>query len=296
MKCTDRVSASLLVAAALGVFLTIEARAQEAELPDRDRLSMLPMERLVLPIGDDGQEMEVAVYKPHTYDPERSYPLLVVLDADPLLGILKTINFLWVEEGKAAAPILVGLPFGSTPGAIWKNRSYYLLPRAVGMIDYYDTQIPLNTGGGAPELAHFLNEELMPNLLKNFSVDRRRIGLAGFSMGGLFAAWHAVTYSGTFSDYIVIAPPLAAPFIGTEFDKATQSLRDREFARPTRIYVSYAEHDLAYVRSGAPKWAKVWEALDDIDLHFRLDVIAGQRHDAGAIPALINAYEFLYGK
>ena len=212
------------------------------------------------------------------------------------MGLLKTINFLWVEEGKAVAVILVGLPFGNTPSAIWKNRSYYLLPRAVGVIDYYDAQIPLNNGGGAPELARFLQQELLPYLLKQYSVKRDRIGLAGFSMGGLFAAWHAVTHPGTFSDYIVIAPPLAAPFVGLEFDKATQSLRNRGFARATRIYVSYAENDLAYVRSGAPRWAKVWETLDDIDLHFRADVIAGQRHDAGAIPALINAYEFLYGK
>ena len=140
----------------------------------------------------------------------------------------------WAEEGKATAAILVGLPFGNTPSAIWKNRSYYLLPRAVGVIDYYDAQIPLNNGGGAPELARFLQQELLPYLLKQYSVKSDRIGLAGFSLGGLFAAWHVVTHPGTFSDYIVIAPPLAAPFVGLEFDKATQSLRNRGFTRATR--------------------------------------------------------------
>ena len=171
MRCNTRVFTRVLVAAVFGVLLSVvAAHAQEAEPSAGARLSMLPLERRVLPIGDDGQEMEVVVYKPHTYDPDQSYPLLVVLDADPLLGLLKTINFLWVEEGKATAAILVGLPFGNTPSAIWKNRSYYLLPRAVGVIDYYDAQIPLNNGGGAPELARFLQQELLPYLLMKTSI------------------------------------------------------------------------------------------------------------------------------
>lgn len=255
---------------------------------------MIPMERLVLPIGKRGQQMEVVVYTPHTYDPAQSYPLLVVPDADPLLGLLKTINFLWVGEGKAQPVILVGLPFGSTPGEIWANRSYYLLPESVGVIDYYDAQLPLNNGGGAPELASFLQDELLPRILKRYSVDHDRVGLAGFSMGGLFAAWHLVTHPGVFSDYIIVAPPLAAPFVGPEFEVATQSLRRRGFARPTRIYVSYAEDDLAYVRSGAARWSSLFDAIEDEDLHFRGEMIGGLRHDSGAIPALINAYEFLY--
>ena len=89
--------------------------------------------------------------------------------------------------------------------------SYYLLPDSVGTIEYYDAQIPLNNGGGVSELAEFLQERVLPAVLKQYSVDRTRIGLAGFSMGGLFAAWYFVTHPGIFSDYIIIAPPLAAP-------------------------------------------------------------------------------------
>ena len=37
---------------------------------------------------------------------------------------MKTVDFLWSEEGKAAPVILVGVPFGADPGAIWKNRTY----------------------------------------------------------------------------------------------------------------------------------------------------------------------------
>ena len=86
------------------------------------------------------------------------------------------------------------------------------------------------------------------------------------------------------------------PFVGPEFEKATQSLRHRGFRRLTRIYVSYAEDDLALVRSGAAPWIDAWEKLDDANLRFRAERFGGLRHDAGAIPGLMNAYEFLYGK
>lgn len=277
------------------VFMIPSTHAQEPAASDQP-LTMLPMERIELPIGNGSQEMEVVVCTPHTYDPAQTYPLLVVLDADPLLGLLKTVSFLWAEEGKAVPVILVGLPFGATPGAIWTNRSYYLLPDSVGVIAYYDAQVPVNNGGGAPELARFLHEEVLPAVFDRYSVNRERVGLAGFSMGGLFTAWHLVTHPGIFSDYVIIAPPLAPPFVGREFERATESLLQRGFGRHTRIYIAYAEDDLASVRLGAEQWMTAWEAFDDLDLTFRGEVIKGHRHDSGAIPALLSAYEFLYGR
>lgn len=284
----------LALGTALVLLLTsLHVHAQEPTAPSAP-LSMLPMERLELPLGESGQAMEVVVYTPHTYDPAQSYPLLVVPDADPLLGLLKTINFLWSEEGKAEPVILVGLPFGATPGAIWVNRSYYLLPDSVGVIDYYNSQVPVNSGGGAPELARFLHDEVLPVVLNRYSVDRTRLGLAGFSMGGLFAAWHLVTHPGIFSDYLIAGPPLAAPFVSEAFAQASKALQRRGFDRPTRVYVAYAEDDLASVESGAGTWIEAWETSDAADLMFQGEIIEGHRHDAGAIPALINGYAFLY--
>ncbi len=275
--------------------LSCPAGAQAPAPATAERLSVLPADRIVLPIGNKGQEIELVVSTPHTYDPSQKYPVLVVLDADPLLGLLKTVGFLWSEEGKARPVILVGLPFGANPSAIWKNRSYYLLPKPVGVIEYYDAQVPLNSGGGAIELAGFLHEKVVPTVMKKYSVDPNRVGLAGFSMGGLFAAWHLATHPGLFTDYLVLAPPIAEPFVGPEFEKATQSLRHRGLERPTRLYVAYADDDLKQVLSGASTWIEGWSKTEDSNLSFRSDVITGHRHDSGAIPALINGFEFLYG-
>ena len=275
--------------------LSFQAGAQEPAPAAAERLSVLPADRIVLPIGNKGQEIELVVSTPHTYDPSQTYPVLVVLDADPLLGLLKTVGFLWSEEGKAAPPILVGVPFGADPGAIWKNRTHYLLPKAVGVIEYYDAQVPLNSGGGAVELADFLEDGVVPAVLERYSADPNRVGLAGFSMGGLFAAWHLVTHPDLFSDYLVVSPPLAEPFVGLEFKRATAALRRRGFTRPTRVYVAFADEDLEQVLSGAGAWIEGWTTSEDGNLHFHSELITGHRHDAGAIPALISGYEFLYG-
>jgi predicted alpha/beta superfamily hydrolase len=273
------------------------ALGEQTESVSGQQLDMLPMARIPLPIGSHGQTMQMVVYLPHVYDAAHSYPLLVVPDADPLLGILKTIDFLWVEAGKSEPVILAGLPWGSTADAAWTNRSYYFLPDRVGLVEYYDQQLPVNNGGGAPELAAFLERQVLPAVFERYNVDRRRLGLAGFSMGGLFAAWHLVTHPGVFSDYLIVSPPLAAPFVGPEFARASEALRRRGFERPTRIYAAYAEDDIASVRSGAAAWIETWKGPNRIDnLDWRSEVVAGSRHDDGAVPALIDGYEFLYGK
>ena len=258
-------------------------------------LTSLPVERLRLPLGD-GRMMDVAVYVPHSYDPSAAYPVLLIPDADPLMGLLQSVSFLWAEEGTAQGAILVGLPFGSNAGAIWTNRSYYLLPDSVGVVDYYGSQLPLNTGGGAAELAQFLEDEVLPAVQERYSVDPGRLGLAGFSMGGLFAAWHLVTHPGLFSDYLIIAPPLSPPMIDEDFTRALEQVVSNGFDRPTRVYVSYAENDLEMVKAGASSFVKVWEAADDPLLTFRSELFPGLRHDGGAVPALTNGYMFLYGR
>lgn len=259
-------------------------------------LTMLKPERIALPIGDGAQRLEVSVFLPHIYDPAESYPVLVVLDADPLLGVLKTINFLWVEERKSAPVILVGVPFGSSAAEIWANRSYYLLPNRVGVVDYYGSEIPLNNGGGASHFAKFIQDEVLPLVFENYSVDSNHVGLAAFSMGGLFAAWHLVTHPDVFTDYLIIAPPLAPPFVDSSFERSTHQLQRRGFSRPTRLYVAYAESDLRYVLSGASSWVAEWRKNEGANLIIHSEIFKGHRHDAGAVPALINGFEFLYAR
>ncbi len=240
--------------------------------------------------------IEEVVYKPHMYNPSQKYPILLVPDADPMLGIIKTMNFLWTEEQYTIPIILVGIPFGKTPGSIWVNRSYYFLPDSVGTINYYGNSVPLNNGGGAQEFVQFLNKQVLPTIDREYNVDQERIGLIGFSMGGLFAAWHLVNYPGYFSDYIIIAPPLDKHFIGNEFNLAFIKLKSHGFTRFTNVYVAYAEHDLDSVRKGAGQWIEDWKDIDDENLNFLGEEIKGLRHDSGAIPATINGYRFLYGK
>lgn len=259
-------------------------------------LSGLPIERVRLPLGDSGLMMDVAIYVPHTYDSSEIYPVLVIPDADPLMGLLQSVSFLWAEEGSAQSAILVGLPFGDDGGKIWTNRTFYLLPDSVGVVEYYGVQLPLNSGGGAADLALFLHDQVLPAVRDRYSVDPSRLGLAGFSLGGLFAAWHLVTHPGVFSDYLIIAPPLSEPMIARDFTRAFEQRLRRGFDRPTRVYVSYAEDDLEMVKDGVPSWIDAWNRVDDDNLTFRSEVFPGLRHDGGAVPALANGYMFLYGR
>lgn len=88
---------------------------------------------------------------------------------------------------------------------------------------------------------------------------------------------------------------LAEPFVGLDFKTATDALRRRGLTRPTGLYVAYAEEDLKQVLSGAAAWVESWSSTKDANLSLRSQVIRGHRHGSGAVPALINGYELLYG-
>ncbi|MBD3648348.1 MAG: hypothetical protein HUJ31_13050 [Pseudomonadales bacterium] len=269
------------------------ATGQEADSPAP--MTAIPPDRLLLPISENRQ-MEVVVSLPHRYDPDEKYPVLIVTDADPLLGLLKTLNFLWTEDGKTEPVILVGLPFGANADEIWTNRSWYLLPNPIGVVDYYDIKLPVNNGGGAPELARFIHDTVLPEISRRYSIDGDRMGLGGFSMGGLFAAWHFINHPGVFTDYLISAPPLTRPFTGDAFKERLNARREAGFDRPTKLYTAYAENDLQQVQKGVPTWIRAWQSLDDPNLQFRSQVVANARLDGGAIFALIDGFEFLYAK
>jgi len=62
--------------------------------------------------------------------------------------------------------------------------------------------------GGGPDLYHFIEQELMPFIERQYSVDKHDRGLLGVSLGGLFAATCLFQHPNTFKRYIICSPSL----------------------------------------------------------------------------------------
>ncbi|MFW5950838.1 MAG: alpha/beta hydrolase [Gemmatimonadota bacterium] len=170
-------------------------------------------------VGDD---FELYVKLPSSYGQgERAYPVLFVLDGNRSFPLYATTSQLYATPGTDNAEILViGVAYpvdedpllGLADWAARRNRD--LTPQRRPETEVYwerrlraipeRRHIDVKTGGGAAFL-EFLRDEAVPFVEANYRVLDDR-GLAGYSLGGLFALYVLLHAPDAFDRYLVGDP------------------------------------------------------------------------------------------
>jgi predicted alpha/beta superfamily hydrolase len=164
-----------------------------------------------------GHDYHVYVSLPASYrQGDRRYPVLYVPDLDEgflsLKGANRMMGFAKLEgmEDMLEEFILVGVPLKWEGVSDWaRQRAFDLTPTDVETVDTSFSKLfggDVKTGGG-PMFLRTLKEELIPLIESKYRANSDR-GLAGFSLGGLFAAYVWVYDSNTFSRYLIGSPSL----------------------------------------------------------------------------------------
>ena len=164
-----------------------------------------------------GHDYHVYVSLPASYRlGDQHYPVLYVPDVDELFFSLRSASFM-LSMGELAGMgkmleefILVGVPLKSDGVLDWfRKRAFDLSPTEV---ESWNTSMAKPFGGevhtgGASKFLRTLKEELIPFIESKYRVTSDR-GLAGDSLGGLFAAYVLLNDGSTFSRYLIGSPPL----------------------------------------------------------------------------------------
>jgi len=164
-----------------------------------------------------GHDYHVYVSLPASYrQGDQRYPVLYVPDIDDGFLGLRSANS-WMSLGKFIGLgymleefILVGVPLKSEGVLDWaRKRAFDLTPTEV---EAQNTILGKLVGGevhtgGASMFLRTLKEELIPFIESKYRVTSDR-GLAGFSFGGLFAAYVWLNDGNTFSRYLIGSPSL----------------------------------------------------------------------------------------
>jgi uncharacterized protein len=184
-----------------------------------------------------GHDYHVYVSLPASYHQgDRRYPVLYVPDYEGFFLILKIADEMMNIENMLEEFILVGVPLKSEGVQDWiRKRAFDLTPTGVEEVNKSFSQIfggEVHTGG-APLFLRTLKEELIPYIESKYRVTSDR-GLAGYSFGGLFAAYVWLNDGGTFSRYLIGSPSLwwdKGMILKTEADlaKSGKALHGRVF-------------------------------------------------------------------
>ena len=149
----------------------------------------------------------ISVNLPNDYNPQQKekYPVVYLLDANLYFDILATTINKYSEVGLAPSVIFVGIGYKDFPAMdSLRNRD-----------DTYPTAIPeyqMTVSGGADKFLSFINNELIPQIDKEYKTDTSKRVLMGHSLGGYFTVYTLLQdllgKSNSFNSYIAASPTI----------------------------------------------------------------------------------------
>lgn len=169
-----------------------------------------------------GRRYEISVAVPLSYHAtDRSYPVLVILDANLCFATAVEAARLLALGGEAEELIVVGVgsPWVEGLEAFGRRRFYEFSPAARWDVEgpyaaitkaaFAAAGVDANAMGGAPKFLRLLAEEVLPVIARDYRADLTSPGLFGDSAGGTFALYALLSGESPFKKYICGSPATA---------------------------------------------------------------------------------------
>ncbi len=247
-----------------------------------------------------GQEYLVSVALPFPYAerPEKSYPVIYVLDANLFFGMVvemvrvMNVRVPFCNELPDAIIVGVGYPAnGSLVEAhaqVMHLRMRDFLPlRSEDAEKFIQETFPVPSPIQSGEAGHFLQfieQELMPLIEAEYRADSNDRTLIGHSWGGLFALYALFHHPHLFRRQVVISPDLQYSQ-GVIFDHE-QTYAKQHNNLPVRLYLAYGESEVnAYTRPTVQRFLSILDSRQYAGLTLTYRLIAKCTHCAVVAPA-----------
>ena len=150
--------------------------------------------------------------------PDRSLPIVFVLDGDAVFGtVAQTSLYLQMDPGGLPPSLVVGIGYRAegTGRAGHGERTRDLTPssdqRYVAMMRAAPAPFTLSSDiepGGTSNFMSFIKNELIPCLAERYPIDTNDQTIVGMSLGGLFALHVLFSEPTAFRRYVAISPAL----------------------------------------------------------------------------------------
>lgn len=168
---------------------------------------------------------------------DATWPAVLCLDGDDQFEILRAARASLVAEGTLPPLLLVGVGYGAS----------YQEPANRRARDY--TPAPIEgapEGGGADAFLGFLAGRLWPELERRYPIDRYTRGVAGHSLGALFAL-HALLKPEPFFNRVLASAP-SIWWGERALLESIADLRATQDALPARVFLGVGERDSRSMR------------------------------------------------
>ncbi len=147
-------------------------------------------------------------------DPDQPFPVLYVLDGQPLFGMVKEIARYLRPSNQLPDLLIVGIGYETDdPSEVERLRFRDLTPTRVEseetwLLEHNPEVAGEVISGGARDFLAFIRDELKPWVSRRFQADAEDATIVGHSLGGLFALIALFQQPDLFQRYLIGSPSL----------------------------------------------------------------------------------------
>jgi len=207
------------------------------------------------PVSKRGYQVFVALPPSYATQPQRTYPVLYVTDADYAFPIIRQLaRRLNVEGPQIEEFILVGLSYGKgEDGGFSRKRDYTPTPNGPS------TASPDSIHGQAQAYQQYLRDQVKPFINARYRAAPARALFLGHSYGALLGTQILFTEPGMFSGYILGSPSLW-------YDKRHALKLEASYARQNQdlkanVYLYVGAYEA--LRKGDPRYNQTVDMVAD---------------------------------
>lgn len=244
----------------------------------------------------------ISVALPFRYHefPERTYPVIYVLDANLFFGMVvemaRTLSIRVPFCRPFPDAVIVGIGYPVT-GSLAESHAQvmhlrmrdFLPTRDEGAEGFIQDVFPIQShiaSGGAPHFLQFIEQELTPWVNANYRVDPADSTLMGFSWGGEFALYALFHQPRLFQRYVVGSPDL--PHGNGAVLDYEQAYAQHQKQLPVRLYLAYGELELNdYERPFLERFLAALETRHYAGFQLTYQTIPNYDHCAVVAPAFL---------
>ena len=243
--------------------------------------------------SDAVYELYVALPEEYGDSLQTQFPVLYLTDASQFFGMVtQTYRMLRLSQ-EIPAMILVGVE-RRTPGTPWLvGRTIDLTPTespkgVAGLEQMYGQDVP---SGGADAFLSFLVDNVVPWVETRYRASEDR-ALAGYSLGGLFAAHALFHTTESFTDYIVGSPSLWwDDRMMFDQEEAYSTTNDD---LPARVFLSIGGDETPGMIKDVERFAAALKGRGYASLELDTLVIDGETHMSGIPASFSRGLRFLF--
>lgn len=178
--------------------------------------------------------------KGYNSDSARKYPLILIMDGnaffEPTVAELKFNSFI----GLVPKAIVVGLGYKDFPTMDSLRSRDYTYPVAI-------PEYEMTLSGGAEKFKKFIDQELIPKLVREYAIDLDRSVICGHSLGGYFTLFYGLKSmeENAFVIKNIVSASPSLHYNNRYLFEMAKHISQPSQAVPLSIYISMGSEDMS---------------------------------------------------